>query len=373
VSRETYLVPCEYDETEDFPLAIAGSEQLLPDPAVFDPTSEEVKTSDTDEIWKRYGLLSPKDVDLLCSQSHGSKSFVEGLVSYASVSFLVGDSGLGKSPLAYQLALCVAQGIPFLGMRTNQAHVVYADYENGLKASKELRDSLVRFLGIGTVPESFHLWSADAATRSLNLEGICEDVKPDLLVLDTLRSHDSEFEKADVGGGRMADLRSLAARHKTAVLAIHHIRKPGPEGTPALDSDDIKVMDWLNVAAGHRSIINQSDTRIATSYPSKAHAGELVLRWHRRVYGEGGPQYVERAYDDDGKPIGYRVITGIKLLNNPEQEAAFQKLAREFSFKEAKYIYGRSDDPTKKWLNKCESVGVLVQTGRGTYRRTDLP
>jgi hypothetical protein len=316
-----------------------------------------------------YGLLSPRDVDRLCSETHRSKSFVEGLISHGTVSVLVGDSGLGKSPLAYQLGLCVAQGLPFLGMKTHRGSVVYADYENGLSGSKEIRDSLVQFLGIDSAPEEFSLWTADASDGGLNIDGVCQDVRPDLVILDTLRSHNPYFEKSDNTGAAMAHLRSLSAKHQTSILAIHHVRKPGPEGVPSLDREEVSVIEWLNQASGHRSLINQSDTRIASSHPGGTRAGELVLRWHRRIHGERGPLYVERVCDENGKPIGYRPIAGVKLLNNPEQEAAYLKLPEEFAFKQAKQIYARSDDPTRKWLIKCESAGLIKQIGRGTYQK----
>src|SRR5258708_14136069 len=44
----------------------------------------------------------------------GSTRLVEGLLPPRSVNILVGDSGVGKSPLAYHLGLCFASGTPFL-------------------------------------------------------------------------------------------------------------------------------------------------------------------------------------------------------------------------------------------------------------------
>jgi hypothetical protein len=112
------------------------------------------------------------------------------------------------------------------------------------------------------------------------------------------------FEKTDNAGQYMSDLRTTAYKHSVAVLAIHHVRKPGKDGVPALDQEDTVLMEWLNQASGHRSIINQSDTRIAAGLPKQ-----------------------------------------------PCQ---------------------RSDDPTRKFLLKCESAGLVVQTGRGLYERLPL-
>jgi hypothetical protein len=318
---------------------------------------------------REYGLLSPEDVDRLCAQEHRSEAFVEGFISHNSVSVLIGDSGLGKSPLAYQLGLCVAEGKPFLGMKTECGLVVYADYENGLMGSRELRDALVGFLGLQKPPDTFKLWTPDWASRSLQMEEICRDERPALFILDSLRSHNPSFEKTEWAGEGMAEFRSLASQYRVAIVVVHHTRKPGPDGVPDLDGDTTALMHWLNQAAGHRSIINQSDSRIAADHPSARRGGEIVLRWHRRIYGEGGPLYVQRVCNDDGEPIGYQRVSGPALLANAEQEAAFGQLPQEFAFKRAKQVYQRSDDPTRKWLQKCMAVGIVEQLGRGVYRK----
>src|SRR5580700_4312491 len=90
-----------------------------------------VEPSKEEEIWRiENNLLRPEDVDALCAhESSNSGGIVAGLIPKRAISFLIGDSGLGKSPLAYQLGLSVAAGIPFLaGMETQRGPVVYLDY-----------------------------------------------------------------------------------------------------------------------------------------------------------------------------------------------------------------------------------------------------
>jgi hypothetical protein len=315
----------------------------------------------------KHNLLSPAEVDSLYSQKHHSKAFVEGLLSHNSVSVLIGDSGLGKSALAVQLGLCVAAGVPFLGMKTKQGLAVNVDHENGLAGSRDLRDALIGFLGLRKAPDDFRLWTPDYANCPLAIEEMCREAKPTLVTVDSLRSHDPYFESTEHAGAAMRQLHSTASKHGVAIVLIHHTRKPGPDGPPTLDAEDTQLMHWLNQASGHRAIINQADTRIAADIPSRGRGGELVLRWHRRIYGEGGPIYLERVCNEDADPIGYRRLSGPKLLGNPEQEAAFGKLPSRFAFKEAKQAYERSDDPTRKWLQKCMSLGIVEQPERGLY------
>jgi hypothetical protein len=327
------------------------------------------------ELLAKHHLLQPLEVDRLCDAGHSSKSgVVAGLIAHSSVAVLCGDSGLGKSPLAYQLGLSVAAGVPFAEMKTEPGLVVYADFENSLEQSREVREQLIQFLDLSKAPSNFVLWTPDSG-YSLELEGICRDVRPTLLIIDSLRSYSPHFEKSDYAGEAMKSLNELARRHATSILVIHHIRKPGENGAPLLDNEDTGLMLWLKQTAGHSSIINQSHARIAADLPDKrkSHSEDtaLVLRWHRRIYGEDGPLYLERVCDGNGDPVGYRRLANIELLGNVDQEAAFRNLPSEFTFKQAKEVFGRSDDPTRKWLQKCGWLGLVCQTGRGRYARSD--
>jgi hypothetical protein len=187
-----------------------------------------------------------------------------------------------------------------------------------------------------------------------------------------MRSHNPYFERSEYTGAEMRQLNKLAREYGVAFLVIHHTRKPGENGVPKLDKQDTQLMLWLKEAAGHSSTINQSHTRIAVDSPdgrsSKADAA-LVLRWHQRIKGEFGPLYLERVCDGDGKELGYRRIADVELLGNSEQIAAVKKLPPQFTFKEAKGTYGKTDDPTRKFLVKCIQLGLIRQTGRGLYER----
>ncbi len=348
----------------------------LPAPAESNPTniqpsSSDITSSGTNsgrDLYKKHHLLRPRDVDILCDQQHRPGGLVAGFIGHRSLSILVGDSGLGKSPLAYQLAICVAAGIPFLGMATESGRVVYADYENALEEGRELRNNMLQFLKLPKAPNDFMVWTPECGD-SLEIEGICQEVEPSLFIIDSLRAHNPHFEHKDNAGKEMSNLRSAAYKHGTAILLVHHIRKPGQEGAPTLEDDKTPVMIWLNQAAGHRSIANQSDTRIATDLSPRVPDAAMLIRWYRRMRGEGGPVYIERVLNDQGDPIGYQPLIGPSLLGNSEQEEAFNRLPERFSFKEAKGIYGRADDPTRKWLLKCIAAGLVHQATKGVYQR----
>ena len=85
-----------------------------------------------DELKQAYGVFTPPELMKL-SQQMPASYLVEGLIPTRSVDIVVGDSGIGKTPLMYQLAMCVAAGITFLGHKVQQGRVLYLDYENGIE------------------------------------------------------------------------------------------------------------------------------------------------------------------------------------------------------------------------------------------------
>ena len=341
------------------------------------PSDEEIREAE----WLRENhLLRPEGVDAECRNADYSnnRGLVEGLIPRRAVTFLIGDSGLGKSPLAYQLGLCVAAGAPFAGMKTEPGLVVMVDYENGLEEGRNLRNQIASFLKLKKLPEDFLVWSPDHAhDGSVNIERACDEAprKPKLIIVDSLRSHDPHFEKNEYAGEKMNQLNKLAYKHGTAILVIHHPRKPDRERpVVSLGDDDTRVMQWLREAAGSGSLINQSHTRIAVdALDGRSNIdAALILRWYRKSRGESGPLYLERVCDESGEPFGYRPQTDVRLLGNADQENAFRKLPERFEFKDAKQIYGRADDPTRKWLQKCISLGLVKQIRRGQYVLFDL-
>src|ERR1035438_3247149 len=75
------------------------------------------------EMKKKHGLLFPDDLGRAVRAQSNANDLVAGLIPSHSVSVLVGDSGLGKSPLAFQLAMSVVFGTPFVGIPTRPGRV----------------------------------------------------------------------------------------------------------------------------------------------------------------------------------------------------------------------------------------------------------
>jgi hypothetical protein len=295
---------------------------------------------------------------------------IEGLLPADDVHVAVGDSGLGKTPWAYQLGLCVATGKPFLGHATQASRVLYYDLENGSEAIVRLGHSLCDHLGIQPFPEQFLVRNEDVAVP--RLEQAVAEYRPSLVIIDTLRPFRPEAEtKNDEMGRFLNENRAVARAMHCAILMLHHIRKPGENGVPNLE--ELSTLDWLHEAAGARALINQTNTRMA--FDIRRHAENpgsvLVFKSYVKMKGENGTLFLERVCNDDGDPIGYRRLIGVELLANKEQESAYNKLPEQFRFREAISAYGRSDDPTRKFLLKCMGIGIIEQAARGLYRKVE--
>lgn len=300
------------------------------------------------------------------SQEQPTSYIVDGFLPADDVHVAVGDSGLGKTAWAYQLGLCVAAGKPFLNSPVQRGTVLYWDMENGREEILQVGRSLCGFLGIETFPKNFLIRNEVA----MPIAQAAAQFKPSLVIIDTLRPFKPEAEKSnDEMGKFLQELKTIARKERCAILLLHHIRKAGEFGVPALEDTDI--LEWLLQAAGARALINQSNTRIAFDRSRKAaNDSALVMKFFVKMKGENGPVYIERVSDPQGEPIGYRRIVGVELLANAEQQASYLKLPDQFTFKDAKQAYGRSDDPTNKFLKKCEAAGLIEKLEkRGPYRK----
>jgi hypothetical protein len=325
----------------------------------------------------KYGLLSSTDLEKRCTQTQ-TPFLVEGLIPQRQICLLVGDSGLGKTPFVYQLGLCVATGTPFLGHKVNQGRVIVLDYENGLEDIHFMIQQITKHLGIEKPVEDDFLVHSFIERPLGDLQQMCKEFNPSLVIIDSLRSHNSEIAKESVAVAVLKTFRSIIRETGTSFLPMHHVKKPS-EDAVSLDSQTDSVRNWFLQASGTRALVNQSDVRLgveeisflsrANSHSSQLDESAFLLRGFGRIRGEIGPVYVARCLDEENEPIGYRRMVGIDLLFNTDQQACYAKLPPTFDFKTAKNSYGRTDQPTKDFLEKCKRVGILSQPAKGQYRK----
>ena len=318
-----------------------------------------------------YGVFTPDMLHSFTSQQASHPYLINGLVRPQSINLLVGDSGLGKTPLAIQMGLSVSAGVPFLGMTVQHGRVLYCDAENGPSDFNQMVQTIAGFLGLTTAPNDFWVWSpnwetaidgADQLSSSLSTRLInrVEIFKPRFVVVDSLRMFWPEAEQKNDDAVKLyARLRTACKEIGTTFLLCHHRRKANQLAFPVNLEENYQA--WFQEAAGAHALINQSDTRLGVV----PHGGQadLVLAGFSRGTGPIHGIDIARATDGDGMPIGYRLVTGIEHLNESDR-AVHAALPNTFHFKDARIAMGgTSGSNTQRFLTKCQTLGILRKTG----------
>jgi hypothetical protein len=345
----------------------------------LEPPMTSIATSPTPELSalaKRWGIYTPDEQRRKCCGAI-ERSLIADLIPKQTISLVVGDSGIGKSPLLYQAALCVAAGIPFLGHPTSQGRVLYLDFENGFGQVSDLIELLTAYLGLAQTPETLFLWNYNNAPPTWkpdNLAAMVSAVQPAWVIIDSLAAYAPAVEDKPGTVTVVYQLfRRIAHENQTAITSVHHIRKPSTvskEPPPALEENP---HGWLLQARGSRALVNGSDIRIGIDRPRLKGNSEvaLVLGGFSRVSGNIPTTFLSRILDEDDEPIGYQKLTGVDMLWNDSQITAYHKLPITFRFKDAKTIYGREDQATSDFLNKCISLGIMRKDEHG-YRKVEI-
>ena len=298
-----------------------------------------------------------------------TEHLVEGLIPPRSVNLLVGDSGVGKSALAYQLGLAVATGVPFLDLPVRRGRVLFVDYENSLADAHWIMKQQRQHLGLASFPHTFQLWPMHLDPLQDKVEDVIASFRPDFVILDSLRSFNPRMEGDNTTATeQIKSLRLTAAESGTAFLLVHHVSKQRQRNQGRANLEQAEIMDWLLRSSGARAVINQTDVRLAVARRGRSDEAALILRGHFRTRGEVGPFLLRRKRAEGGAPLGYeRVAVNGALLENTEQEAFFARLPEAFSFKEARLLSGKSHGPVHLLLRRMMGLGLVHRAARGQY------
>ena len=333
------------------------------------------------EAWRTgWSIHTPGTLRLRAQELGASVHLIEGLIPARSNVILLGDSGLGKSPLVYQAGISIAAGVPFLGRETTRGRVLIADFENGIGDISELVERISGYLGLPGPPDDVLLWSLNDCDLRYGqpehtLLDMLRDVRPALAIIDSLGSYDPDAEEKNSSATKMIqEFRLLARDCGTATTSVHHRRKQSRnkgESTGPLETTILR--HWFQDARGASSLVNGSDIRLGVDEPDQSAAAKdevsLVLRGFGRMRGEIGPLYLARDRDENGDPLGYRRLIGSELLFNEDQRNALITLSQQFSFKDAKVAYSRADQATANFLHHAANLDLIRKLGRGRYEK----
>jgi len=312
--------------------------------------------------------------DLITSPVTKPDWLVERLLLKKSANILIGDSTIGKTPLALQLALCVAAGVPFFHHLTTQGPVLYLDAETSHSGFVLMLKRLKGFLKLPddrTIP--FYAYSPNFQppepyeTVEQMLGRKIEEIKPALVVIDCLRPW---FPLAEQKGEEVVKMlrwqRHFCQTYGTTFVTIHHRRKNHQgDDKPSLEHG---AMEWLKESAGSFALINQTDTRWGVEVD--ADTDELTWSGTVRGFGVIQPFHFQREFDEDeGEPIGFKVIADFDRL--PELfKQVYTQLPGEFRYKDVLAVFGgKNKRQAGEFLRTVESVGYLKRVMEDGYNR----
>jgi hypothetical protein len=170
---------------------------------------------------------------------------VDGLIVDASLVFIYGSPGSGKSFLAIDMSRAVAAGRPFLGRRTRQGNAVYIAAEGSKRgiakrirawtAAKHDGESLSNFW---VVAQPIPMIDAAAVAAFAAVVEKTAGKRVAMIVIDTLaRSTAGAEENSSADMGRLvAACDYLRTRFGATIVVIHHSGKAesGMRGSSAL-------------------------------------------------------------------------------------------------------------------------------------------
>ena len=325
----------------------------------------------------KFAIRTPSQLAQRCEELRTSEFLIKDFMPRQSLTISIGDSGIGKTPLQYQKAICVAAGLPFLDMPVQQGRVLYLDCENGIAEVSEMVSRISKFLRLPKPPEDLHLWNLNDAEHEFGQPGhrlpnMLAAIRPALVIADPYNAIFTTLEKDNsTAGEEIRAMRGMMKEFRCAFDGLHHIRKRDlNDSYQALEAAALR--DWFQQTRGPRILINGSDLRVGID-ESMHHQNALLLRGFRRVDGEFPAIHLKRVLDEDGDPMGYQRMAGIDLVRNPDHQALYERLPAEFSFKDAKRIYSKADEATSGALKALSAAGLVQRVQKGCYRKVMQP
>ena len=302
---------------------------------------------------------------------------VDGLLTGEGVHLAGGDSGLGKSPFFYQLGLCIATGTPFLGRDTAKAKVLYFDMESPLEGSFNLLHTLTSFLELTKNPDVNQNFKVTDHGEQGHILAAVREHRPGLVIIDTLKAFlpIAAGNENDAPANFIKALKEIARDYKCAFLIIHHTRKDTTTAKGEqthLDDPNMRVMEWMKMVAGSRTLINGTDNRIAMDIPKpngQFKDAVLVIRGHGKLRGETDLIYIERVKDDQDEPLGYRQCTGSVNLLELQYREFYIALPQLFTPKDCKFLCGMSDTTATRFIKRCKTLNIVQSLKHNQYSK----
>ena len=272
----------------------------------------EAEEAQRNKRLQKLGIFTPDRLSESVKKDAKKPFLIEGLLRSGSVNLLIGDSGLGKTPLAIQMAACVVAGLPIFGRSVQKGKVLYCDAESGKFEFDETLNTVATFLGLERPPDAFHVWSPNSESGPTPSEyswrpnwspvkDRVDAVEPVFVIVDAFRTF---WPEAETKSKLAAE--ALAAFKKTkgvTWLLLHHRRKVNAELAigDLVENPQMRFQE----SAGSLALVNQSDTRIGVE-PHPGKEADLLMAGFLRGSGAIVPLDVAGSL----MTMGTQLVTG---------------------------------------------------------------
>jgi archaellum biogenesis ATPase FlaH len=288
---------------------------------------------------------------------------VSNLLPTSGLSILVGKPKAGKSTLARQLAVSVAQGQEFLKRETEQGVVLYMALEEKLSEIK------AHFKALGlTVGENVRTYCDPAMREALpRLEAALQTMpEVKLVIIDPILKFIKVGDSNDYVkvSDAFEPLLKLCRTYDVHIMAVHHMKKRVAE-----DPMDNTLGSTALAAAVDTLIVLQRDGAGIRTLCSRQRYGkdleETQLNWdekkRRLSMGMTCEEAEQKADEKSGERITQEIINYINKHPGCTQEAIYNSVAGKTS-------------TVKAMFRAIADQGLLDQTGQGAkgnpYRYT---
>lgn len=362
-----------YDETFLVAASIVDDPQLLAlfQDSVLKAYLKYVPNRPFDVIdlkdFRSVGIYTVDQMEQAVEKLDNCTYLLQDRIPKQSVSIMAGDSGIGKSPFCYELAICIAAGVPFLGIPTVLGRVLYLDYEDDTKLMISYAKKIAGKLGLSEIPDNFRLWSPALVQDGADPDplALIEQFHPDFVVIDTIST---AFSEAETENRLATDLFNKCRATGAAVLFTHHLKKDSSSDDSSFDLDlnrETTVKDFLAVR-GAGALVNTAYLRMKL-IRAKSNDEDLafIVRSYRRGKGGLPTLSVARVLDENGEPIGHCRLGGIDKLV-PQYREAYVALPDRFQFKDLDQHF-KGGGSKQNFLRACESQKLISSKRDGTY------
>ena len=198
-----------------------------------------------------------------------SSPLIKGLLDQGAMSVLYGDSNVGKTFVAMDMAYHIAAGLPYAGMKTQQMAVLYVAMEGQRGASRRVQALREKFKPTEEPPFSLLKSAVDLRHPEIDLNAFiamlkAEDMRPHkigLIVVDTLaRAMAGGDENSPVDmGAVVTNVGAVQAAIDAHIMIVHHTGKDKAKGARGHSSLRAATDTELEVSEGLIAVTKQRD------------------------------------------------------------------------------------------------------------------